>query len=132
MKGLTVPGQLILGSGASLGCDYNLEGSKLYSVKWYKDGQEFFRFMPSMDNKIEVFSVRGVNVEVREVGFNLMRNTITASASVSRQQQSIKSNIAGFDSRASCALCSQLFMPMPSALSVKMTLSMMPIFCVKY
>ena len=66
MKGLTVPGQLILGSGASLGCDYNLEGSKLYSVKWYKDGQEFFRFMPSMDNKIEVFSVRGVNVEVSE------------------------------------------------------------------
>ena len=66
MKGLTVPGQLILGSGASLGCDYNLEGSKLYSVKWYKDGQEFFRFMPSMDNKIEVFSVRGVNVDVSE------------------------------------------------------------------
>ena len=64
MKGLTVPGQLILGSGASLGCDYNLEGSKLYSVKWYKDGQEFFRFMPSMDKKIEVFSVRGVNVDV--------------------------------------------------------------------
>ena len=67
MKGLTVPGQLILGSGASLGCDYNLEGSKLYSVKWYKDGQEFFRFMPSMDNKIEVFSVRGVHVEVSEI-----------------------------------------------------------------
>ena len=64
MKGLRVPGQLILGSGASLGCDYNLEGSKLYSVKWYKDGQEFFRFMPSMDNKIEVFSVRGVSVDV--------------------------------------------------------------------
>ena len=71
MKGLRVPGQLILGSGASLGCDYNLEGSKLYSVKWYKDGQEFFRFMPSMDNKIEVFSVRGVNVEVSEGIFNL-------------------------------------------------------------
>ena len=66
MKGPTVPGQLILGSGASLGCDYNLEGSRLYSVKWYKDGQEFFRYMPSMDNKIEVFSVRGVNVDVSE------------------------------------------------------------------
>ena len=86
MKGLTVPGQLILGSGASLGCDYNLEGSKLYSVKWYKDGQEFFRFMPSMDNKIEVFSVRGVSVEVSEgIIFNL--NTI---ASVNWEQQSIK------------------------------------------
>ena len=78
MKGLTVPGQLILGSGASLGCDYNLEGSKLYSVKWYKDGQEFFRFMPSMDNKIEVFSVRGVNVDVsgklKKTFFYFLRN----------------------------------------------------------
>ena len=86
MKGLTVPGQLILGSGASLGCDYNLEGSKLYSVKWYKDGQEFFRFMPSMDNKIEVFSVRGVSIEVSEGNFNL--NMIASS--VNWEQQSIK------------------------------------------
>ena len=66
MKGLSVPGQLILGGSANLGCNYALAGSKLYSVKWYKDGQEFFRFMPSMDNKIEVFSVRGVNVDVSE------------------------------------------------------------------
>ena len=64
MKGLSVPGQLILGGSANLGCNYALAGSKLYSVKWYKDGQEFFRFMPSMDTQIEVFPVRGVNVEV--------------------------------------------------------------------
>ena len=64
MKGLTVPKQLILGQSARLGCNYNLENSKLYSVKWYKDGQEFFRFMPSMENKIEVFQVNGVYVDV--------------------------------------------------------------------
>ena len=64
MKGLSVPKQLILGQSASLVCNYDLEMSKLYSVKWYKDGQEFFRFMPSMDNKVEVFTVRGVNVDV--------------------------------------------------------------------
>ena len=64
MKGLTVPKQLILGQSARLGCNYNLENSKLYSVKWYKDGQEFFRFMPSMENKIEVFQVNGVHVDV--------------------------------------------------------------------
>ena len=64
MKGLSVPGQLILGGSANLGCNYALAGSKLYSVKWYKDGQEFFRFMPSMDTQIEVFPVRGVSVDV--------------------------------------------------------------------
>ena len=65
MRGLSVPKQLILGQSASLVCNYDLEQSKLYSVKWYKDGQEFFRFMPSMESKVEVFSVRGVNVDVR-------------------------------------------------------------------
>lgn len=63
MKGMTVPKQLILGQSATLECNYNLENSKLYSVKWYKDGQEFFRWMPSMENKREVFPVRGVQVD---------------------------------------------------------------------
>ena len=69
MKGLSVPGQLILGSSADLVCNYALAGSKLYSVKWYKDGQEFFRFMPSMDTQIEVFPVRGVSVDVSKPSF---------------------------------------------------------------
>ena len=69
MKGLSVPGQLILGSSADLVCNYALAGSKLYSVKWYKDGQEFFRFMPSMDTQIEVFPVRGVSVDVSRPSF---------------------------------------------------------------
>ena len=64
MQGLTVPKQLILGQSASLSCKYQLEGSKLYSVKWYKNGEEFFRFMPSMEKKYEVFPVNGVTIDV--------------------------------------------------------------------
>ena len=60
-----MPDQLILGQSARLGCDFDLEQSRLYSVNWYKDGKEFFRFMPSMENKVQVFPVEGVNVEVR-------------------------------------------------------------------
>ena len=60
-----VPQQLILGQSAQLACDYDLEQSRLYSVKWYKDGKEFYRFMPSMENKVQVFRVDGVNVDVR-------------------------------------------------------------------
>merc|ERR1719150_2390207 len=63
MRGLRVPKQLILGQSALLGCDYDLEESRLYSVKWYKDGQEFFRFMPSLDHKMQVFRVEGVSVD---------------------------------------------------------------------
>ncbi|XP_064455039.1 uncharacterized protein LOC135366292 isoform X2 [Ornithodoros turicata] len=28
-------------------CEYNLEGAELYSVKWYKDNVEFYRYLPS-------------------------------------------------------------------------------------
>ena len=64
MKGLLVPNQLILGQSATLECNYHLEGSNLYSVKWYKNGEEFFRWMPSMEEKMEVFPVAGVSVDV--------------------------------------------------------------------
>ena len=30
---------------AVLGCPYDLEGASLYSVKWYKNGREFFRYI---------------------------------------------------------------------------------------
>ena len=53
-----------VGSG-SVALDSSEEESRLYSVNWYKDGKEFFRFMPSMENKVQVFPVDGVNVEVR-------------------------------------------------------------------
>ena len=56
----------MLGQSAHLGCDYNLGNSSLYSVKWYKNGQEFFRFMPSMSRSFEVFHVSGVNLDVSD------------------------------------------------------------------
>ncbi|PNF16759.1 hypothetical protein B7P43_G00853 [Cryptotermes secundus] len=31
---------------ARLECHFDLEGEALYSVKWYKDGNEFFRYVP--------------------------------------------------------------------------------------
>jgi hypothetical protein len=36
-----------VGSSLSLSCNYQLEGSSLYSIKWYRDNMEFFRFTPS-------------------------------------------------------------------------------------
>ena len=64
MLGFSVPSQLILGQSATLECNFDLEGSKLYSVKWYKNGQEFYRFMPAMDRQYDVFDVKGVNIDV--------------------------------------------------------------------
>ena len=46
MLEMVVPGQVILGEMASLHCLYDMEGEELYSVKWYKNGHEFFRYIP--------------------------------------------------------------------------------------
>ena len=64
MLGFSVPPQLILGQSASLECNFDLEGSRLYSVKWYKNGQEFYRYMPGMERQYDVFDVPGVNIDV--------------------------------------------------------------------
>lgn len=40
-----VPSYAIQGKQAVLECPYDLEGSSLYSVKWYKNGREFFRYV---------------------------------------------------------------------------------------
>jgi len=34
------------GDNAELQCQFDTEAAKLYSVKWYKDEFEFYRYMP--------------------------------------------------------------------------------------
>ena len=50
---------------AALTCKYDLEGEELYSVKWYKDGNEFYRYIPAeRDQKVTTFNMPGVKVDV--------------------------------------------------------------------
>lgn len=50
----------------TLRCEYDLDGKDLYSVKWYKDGAEFFRFMPGSTPAGRDFPVEGVHVDVKK------------------------------------------------------------------
>ncbi|XP_034181140.1 uncharacterized protein LOC117604786 [Osmia lignaria lignaria] len=50
----------------ALRCEYDLGGEDLYSVKWYKDGAEFFRFMPGSKPAGRDFPVDGVYVDVNK------------------------------------------------------------------
>ena len=34
----------------NLECDYKLEGDTLYSLKWYRDDKEFYRYIPRGDD----------------------------------------------------------------------------------
>ena len=62
---LSVPGHKFVGDEGVLTCRFDLEGEELYSVKWYKDGNEFYRFIPGeRDQKVTVFNMPGVQVDV--------------------------------------------------------------------
>lgn len=61
---LKVPPYTIRGQSVRLECHYDLEGEALYSVKWFKDDMEFFRFYPEDDPPAQMFRVHGVHVDV--------------------------------------------------------------------
>ncbi|XP_041988230.1 uncharacterized protein LOC121739744 [Aricia agestis] len=61
---LRVPAHVPLGTRASLSCRWQLGPSEvLYSVKWYKDGKEFFRHVPRDIEPRRKFLLPGVDVE---------------------------------------------------------------------
>ena len=41
-----------------------MEGDKLYSVKWYRNGKEFYRHIPSDNPTTAVFRQPGLYVDV--------------------------------------------------------------------
>ncbi|KAK8775881.1 hypothetical protein V5799_030779 [Amblyomma americanum] len=51
-----------LGGAVSLFCSHDFEGVPLYSVKWFKDDQEFYRFVPSMEPPATTYKVESVKV----------------------------------------------------------------------
>ncbi|GFT13247.1 uncharacterized protein TNCV_4077042 [Trichonephila clavipes] len=58
-----VPSLLVPGDSAYLTCLFDLGGEKLYSVKWYKNDQEFYRFFPSLNPQYMAFRAPGIHVD---------------------------------------------------------------------
>lgn len=59
-----IPNYVVKGSAAQLECLYDLDGESLYSVKWYKDGNEFYRYVPRDMPPAQTFLLPGVSVDV--------------------------------------------------------------------
>ena len=90
LNGLMVPSHKFRGQDSTLSCLYDMEGEQLYSVKWYKDDHEFFRFIPAdRDQKITIFRLPGVKVDVSTL---VIRTTVPVSHRVGNFGQ--LSNIA--------------------------------------
>uniref|UniRef100_A0ABD2WHF5 Ig-like domain-containing protein n=1 Tax=Trichogramma kaykai TaxID=54128 RepID=A0ABD2WHF5_9HYME len=61
---LVIPPHAIRGQNVRLDCNFNLDNVNLYSVKWYKDGNEFYRYLPGEQPPVQVFTLPGVTVDI--------------------------------------------------------------------
>lgn len=59
-----IPNHTVRDQSARLECHFDLDGEALYSVKWYKDGNEFYRYIPRDMPPAQVFPLPGVTVDV--------------------------------------------------------------------
>ncbi|GAB0095411.1 Immunoglobulin-like domain [Sergentomyia squamirostris] len=59
-----IPNHTVRGSAARLECHYEMDGEALYSVKWYKDGNEFYRYVPRDMPPVLIFQLPGVSVDL--------------------------------------------------------------------
>lgn len=60
---LSVPTHKLVGEEVKLVCKFDMEGDTLYSVKWYRNEQEFYRFVPNDRPKLQIFPQKGIRVE---------------------------------------------------------------------
>ena len=58
-----VPTFAHIGDRIWLNCSYDLESDDFDSLKWYKDGEEFYR-MSAIDNRKRTFDLPGIRVHV--------------------------------------------------------------------
>uniref|UniRef100_A0A182WSM0 Ig-like domain-containing protein n=1 Tax=Anopheles quadriannulatus TaxID=34691 RepID=A0A182WSM0_ANOQN len=62
-----VPEAVIMGNAATLSCQFELEKATLYSVRWYFEGEEFYRFVPKESPPARTFPVSGITVDLNKV-----------------------------------------------------------------
>ncbi|XP_064468840.1 uncharacterized protein LOC135383197 [Ornithodoros turicata] len=63
-----IPSPTTLGETVGLSCIYELDGDKLYSVKWYKNDVEFYRFVPNDWPPGQFLPLPGVDVDLARSG----------------------------------------------------------------
>ncbi|XP_037072621.1 uncharacterized protein LOC119093722 [Pollicipes pollicipes] len=62
---LRLPPLVQQGEAVNVTCEYRLPPSaQLYSVQWYKEGEEFYRYMPGTKQRKQTFVVAGMDVDV--------------------------------------------------------------------
>lgn len=97
MTALQIPQHVVLNETVRMQCNFNLDKELLYSVKWYKDGHEFYRYVPRDVPMVQTFRVPGVDVNVGislTIDFLIERSIKTSSLIADAQ---FHGKIGGFE-----------------------------------
>ncbi|KAI1284859.1 hypothetical protein HDE_12450 [Halotydeus destructor] len=76
-----VPREATEGYTYWLNCSYDLERDQLYSIKWYKDFEEIYRFLPSSNPSKAKYDAPGLNIDLAKSNYGNISVTITDSRS---------------------------------------------------
>ncbi|XP_069980747.1 uncharacterized protein [Penaeus vannamei] len=85
LRGVDVPLYAFAGGQATLSCSYDLRATRLYSLKWYHNGTEFYRYVPTERNRpiyigpSHKFSVKELYRSDQRVTLSLTRLSVSAS-----------------------------------------------------
>ncbi|XP_054285924.1 uncharacterized protein LOC129002270 [Macrosteles quadrilineatus] len=63
MVRVSVPQYTLRGDPVELLCEFDLQGDRLYSVSWYKDHDEFYRYVPRGNPPQHTYYIDGINVD---------------------------------------------------------------------
>ncbi|CAD7084656.1 unnamed protein product [Hermetia illucens] len=63
---VSVPEAVAVGDRVTLSCFYDLENAALYSVRWYFENEEFYRYVPKEQPPTRVFKVFDIPVDVQK------------------------------------------------------------------
>lgn len=66
---IKVPEAVKVGESVTLACDYDLESVALYTIKWYRYDEEFYRYVPKESPPSKVFAMPHLNVDVSNFDF---------------------------------------------------------------
>ena len=60
-----MPSETQVDESVWLNCSFDLQGEELYSIKWYKNSVEFYRFLPKSDPpQPETLECEGIYIDV--------------------------------------------------------------------
>lgn len=61
---ISVPRKSLVGDTVWLNCSHDLTDTQLYSIKWYKDSEEIYRFLPSNKPTHAAYETDGLTIDV--------------------------------------------------------------------